>query len=226
MTAALVLQLALLLHGHRLTLHMVNPGPANDRPLIVYATGDAGWRRGDRRVYESLKTWGYPIVGFGSPDYLKHLGQGVKTIAPDALAHDYAAILDFAEDRLAIPRDRPVILVGVSRGAGLSVVAAGQAAFRSRINGVVAVGLTKEEEYADVQDLYGYLARLESVPLAVVQSTHDSYLPAPQARVLFGADTTERQFHAIPSKNHNFSDARDAMYDAIRASLAWIDDTL
>jgi hypothetical protein len=57
----------------------------------------------------------------------------------------------------------------------------------------------------------------------VIQSTHDSYLPADAARVLFGPDTERRQFHAIEARDHSFGDARAALYDAIQASLIWID---
>jgi pimeloyl-ACP methyl ester carboxylesterase len=223
MTAALILKLALLLHGHRLTMHLVKPAAIDNRPLIVYATGDGGWRRKDLYTYEQLKSWGYPVVGFSSPEYLKHLGPGVKTLTPTELAQDYDAIIDFAEQELGLPAQAPVILVGVSRGAGLAVTAAGNDSVRARLKGVVAVALTREEEYVDVADLYGSLRYLGPLPLAVVQSTHDSYLPAAQARELFGADNDHHQFHAVAARNHNFSDARDAMYDALRMSLNWID---
>jgi dienelactone hydrolase len=223
---ALVLQLALLLHGHRLTVHLTKPALHSDLPLIVYATGDAGWKRGDRETYERLKSWGYPIAGFGSPDYLKHLGRGVKTITPAEAARDFATIIDFAESQLALSSNAPVILVGVSRGAGLSVAVAAQDSMRGRIRGVVAVALTREEEYLDVDDLYGGLPSLGPLPLAVVQSTGDRYLPASQARTLFGPDSAHRQLRAVSARNHNFSGARAAMYDAIKASLDWIDDTL
>jgi pimeloyl-ACP methyl ester carboxylesterase len=218
---ALVLQLTLLLHGHLLTLHLVKP-PANTLPLIVYATGDGGWKRKDLHTYEEMKSWGYPIVGFSSPDYLKHLGRGVKTLSPEELARDYSAVIDFAESRLSMAGSTPVILVGVSRGAGLSIAAAGQEPLRRQLAGVVAVGLTREEEFVEMPDLYGSLPTLGPLPLAVVQSTHDGYIPATQAQQLFGADSEIRQFHAVAAKNHNFSDARQAMYDAIRASLTWI----
>ena len=224
MTGALILNVTLLLHGHLLQMHLAKPATPNNLPLIVYATGDAGWKRGDRRTYEELKSWGYPIAGFGSPDYLKHLGHGVKTLTPMELARDYAAIIDFSEGQLAMSNSAPVVLVGVSRGAGLSVAVAAQDSMRGRLKGVVAIALTKEEEYLDMYDLYGHLPLLGPLPLAVVQSTHDNYLPAALARELFGADNDHRRLRAIPARNHNFSDARAAMYDAIRASLTWIDD--
>jgi pimeloyl-ACP methyl ester carboxylesterase len=205
-------------------MHLVKPAAPNNLPLIVYATGDAGWKRGDRQTYKELKSWGYPVAGFGSPDYLKHLGPGVKTITAVELARDYTAMIEFAEAELGMSARTPVILVGVSRGAGLSVAVAAQESVRDRLRGVVAIGLTKEEEYLDMDDLYGQLPALGPLPLAVVQSTQDNYLPATQARQLFGADNDHRVLRAISARNHNFSDARTAMYDAIRASLAWIDE--
>jgi pimeloyl-ACP methyl ester carboxylesterase len=226
MTGALILQLALLLHGHHLTMHLAQPAVQSKRPLIVYATGDGGWKRKDLQMYETLKSWGYPVAGFSSPDYLKHLGPGAKTLTEEELANDYGAIIDFAQNHMTMPKDTPVVLVGVSRGAGLAVAAAGEESLRNRISGMVVVGLTKEEEYVNMPDLYSRLPALGALPLAVVQSTHDNYLPAAQAQALFGPDNDRRLFRAIPSKNHSFSDARDAMYAAIRESLAWIDETL
>jgi pimeloyl-ACP methyl ester carboxylesterase len=209
-----------------LPIHMTKPPAPTGLPLIVYATGDAGWKRGDRQTFDQLTSWGYPVACFGSREYLKHLGRGVKTITPMDLAHDYASIIDFAESQMGISNGAAVILVGVSRGAGLSVAAAAQDAIKSRIKGVVAIALTREEEYLDMYALYDHLPSIGSIPLAVVQSTHDNYLPAAQARELFGPDSERRQFHAIAARNHNFSDARVAMYNAIRASLTWIDDRL
>jgi pimeloyl-ACP methyl ester carboxylesterase len=231
MNAAVIVQLALLLHGHLLTMHLVRPAAPAHLPLLVYATGDGGWRGKDLQTYNELVSWGYPLVGFSSPDYLNHLGKGVKTLTPAELAADYGAIIQFARTNLALGDERPVILVGVSRGAGLSVAAAGQGLLRDRLGGVVAVGLTKEEEYVwrlprrrmpVMLEIYDYLPRLGTLPLAVVQSTHDGYLPAPAARALFGPDTEWRRFHAIEARNHSFSNARSAMYNAIKESLAWV----
>jgi hypothetical protein len=95
---------------------------------------------------------------------------------------------------------------------------------------VVVMGLTKEEEHvrwrrrrqATELEIYPYLARLADLPLAVIQSTHDNYLPASSARDLFGNDTDRRQFHAIEAKNHSFAGARTALYETLRASLQWV----
>lgn len=217
------------LNAHPLTLHL-SPGSAEHQgELLVYATGDGGWRGKDRDVYRQLQSWGYPTVGFSAPDYLNHLPGDDGTTTPARLASDFAAIIDAARPLLHVPQSGPVILVGVSRGADLAVVAAGQPGLQPELGGVVAMGLTREEEYVHRRrrpdlalELYPYLRNLRDVPLSVIQSTRDSYLPADAARTLFGSDTPVRQFHAIEARNHSFAGARQAMYATLRSSLAWL----
>jgi len=137
------------LNGHPLRLHFANaqPSAVNDaRPLLVFATGDAGMHRKDLDAYRHLVALGYPIVGFDAHDYVTHLGHETVT-TPARLAADYERIIDTARQVLHLSAAHPVVLVGVSRGAGLSVVAAGQRGLRESIAGVVAVALTQEEEY-------------------------------------------------------------------------------
>jgi pimeloyl-ACP methyl ester carboxylesterase len=225
----------LTLNRHSLRLHFDNGDAAAGRPLLVYATGDGGMHRKDLDTYRHLAALGYPIVGFDSRDYVKHLGSHSPTTTPERLADDYRTIIARARQALGITDRRPVVLVGVSRGAGLAVVAA--ARLRDVITGVVAVALTQEEEYVRwyrhlplphetrrpvMVDVYEYLADLDDVPIAVVQSTHDRYLPAVKARAQFGPDTPSRWFQSIEAANHNFSGARRRMYDAIRAAVTWV----
>lgn len=215
----------LVLHGHPLRLHFANPHPAAGRPLLVFATGDGGWHRKDLDAWRHLASWGYPIVGFDARDYVTHLGDA-STTTPAHLAADYLQIIDAARQWLNDGRDYPVILVGVSRGAGLSVVAAGQHAIGSQISGVLAVALTREEEYVETADVYDYLRRLHDLPLAVVQSTRDAYLPAAAARELFGPDRAHRRFQAVEARDHSFAGAREDLYRAMAGALEWIDRQL
>ena len=91
------------------------------------------------------------------------------------------------------------------------------------------MGLTREEEYVrrrrsnTALELYPYLSRLGAVPIAVIQSTRDSYLPAREARALFGADTPRHAFHAIEARNHSFGGARDLLYQTLRESIEWVE---
>jgi predicted alpha/beta hydrolase family esterase len=224
------------LYGHPLALHLSTLGGRHE-PLLVYATGDGGWRGYDLDMYRHLVSWGYPVAGFSAPEYIKYLRGEDETTTPVRLATDYKLIVELAKRELRLPPDTPVILVGVSRGAGLSVVAAGQRLLQSELAGVLAVALTREEEHVrfrrmhhppssssaslDLQT-YEYLPNLDIVPLDVIQSTNDSYLPAAEARELFGRDTDHRRLIAIESRNHSFTDAREELYAAMEQSLQWL----
>jgi pimeloyl-ACP methyl ester carboxylesterase len=223
------------LNSHSLRLHFENRDTPAGHPLLVYATGDGGMRRKDLDTYRHLAALGDPIVAFDARDYVKHLGHDSSTTTPERLSDDYARIIERARQTLGIDGLRPVVLVGVSRGAGLAVVAAGRLCHA--ISGVVAVALTQEEEYVRwyrhlplphethapvMVDVYEYLAQLGDLPLAVIQSTHDQYLPAAKAREQFGPNSARRWLQPIEATNHNFGGARDRMYDAIQAALNWV----
>jgi len=219
-------------NGHSLTLHFANATAAPQRPLLVYATGDGGMHRKDLDTYRHLEIWGYPLVGFDARDYVKHLGAS-DTTTPERLAEDYKGIIATAREVLHLGPARQVVLVGVSRGAGLSVVAAAE--LRDVISGVAAVALTREEEYvwwyqrlvvvprpAVMVDVEEYLPQLGDLPLAVVQSSRDQYLPGARARVLLGADGPNRWLQIVDADNHSFGGAREQMYAAIQRALDWI----
>ena len=231
----------IVLNHHGLLLHLAAPTAGTPKPLLVYATGDGGWRGKDMALYRQIVSWGHPVVGFSAHEYVTHLGTETDTTTPGRLARDYLVIIATAKAELHLPANHPVILIGVSRGAGLSVVAAGQRPVQRELSGVLAIALTKEEEYVRwfrrtpgarvrvtpeepaMVEVYQYLPRLGALPLYVIQSTHDGYLPADKARALFGPDTERRRFQPIESTNHNFSDKRDEMYAAAREALLFIE---
>lgn len=225
--------------GDSLALHLSRPCTLDAaHPLILYATGDGGWRGKDRDAFEQIAAWGYPAAGFSSPNYLRHLVRHTHQTTPADVARDYARVIGIVKARMAVDDDVPTILVGVSRGSGLAVAAAGEPSLQPSLAGVVAVALTREEEYVHrlrrkrsapqdppemvMLDNYEYLPRLRNLPLSIIQSTHDDYLPADEARRLLGPDSSVRQLHPIRSKNHSFSDARALLYEELRASIAWV----
>src|SRR3954469_18037094 len=227
---------------HRwLLLHLSRPAVNTSRhPLVVFVTGDGGWRGKDLDLFNHLVEWGYPVVAFSAPDYLNHLASGAESVLPSVLANDFVGVIDIARRDFGLPPAVPVVLTGVSRGADLVVVAAAQGALRAPVAGVLAVALTKEEEFvrhhrhsgrqdgaagADADwvmaEPYALLPDVHA-PVCVIQSAHDQYVPAAEARSLFGPDTPTRRLYAIASRNHSFSDARDDLYEAMRTSLAWL----
>jgi fermentation-respiration switch protein FrsA (DUF1100 family) len=214
-------------------------GIPSRRPLLLYATGDGGWRSADRGLFQHMALWGYPLAGFSARHYLEHLRFEATT--PARVAGDYGDLIAFAKKTLDLQGDTPTVLVGFSRGSGLAVVAAGQSELQPLLGGVLAVALTEEEEYVrddraragrDTHNLrarqlatlrpYEVLAGFKSVPLAVIQSTEDGYLPASRARQLFGPDREGRRFYPIRAGGHTFAGARDALYEQARIALEWI----
>lgn len=219
------------LHGHALRLRLSKPTTPSS-VLLVYATGDAGWWGKDRDLFTHLTTWGYPAVGFSAREYVHHLERAPVTAAE--VAADYSAIVEAATGALGLTSPR-VVLVGKSRGAGLSVAAALDPAFNEAIDGIVAAGLTREEEYVHghvkgasrelvMLDTYARIRELGALPLAVVQSTNDSYAPAATARELFGPDTPTRELIPVVSSNHNFGNALDDLYREMEQSVHWVLD--
>ena len=199
------------------------------RPFIFFTTGDGGWRSGDRDLFACLAAARYPLAGLSAPDYLKHLR--FEPTTRDQLIIDYGTLIDSARRALAIPDDQPMILAGFSRGAGLSVVAASQANRSGSVLGVVAMALGDAEEFVRHGDNARTMAALRPfellrdpfpVPVAVLVSTRDKYLPAERAQTLFGADGGRRRFHAIESTSHTFAGARPRLCEQVLADIEWI----
>jgi pimeloyl-ACP methyl ester carboxylesterase len=220
------------LHGHALSLHVSSGVGSGAGPLIVYATGDAGWWGGDKALFTQLVRLGYPSAGFSARQYVHHLEPGTEVERPIQVANDYAAIIAAVEVALRLPPTTPVVLVGKSRGAGLEVAAAATRRLRPQLQGLLAIGLTREEEYVErrrrrsprgsMMQTYDALPQIGPIPVAVVQAAHDEYLPAATARRLFGPDTPTRRFVEIANTNHNFDGAVPRMYEQLVRSLAWI----
>jgi fermentation-respiration switch protein FrsA (DUF1100 family) len=222
------------LHSHELTIHLVASTAHPAGPLVLYATGDGGWWGADKALFNHMMPWGYPLAGFSSRDYLHHLNQGRDKESPRQLADDYLAIIHTAEISLGMPLTSRVVLVGKSRGSGLAVAAAENPRLRTLLKGILAVALTGEEEYIEHREpdlppgtlvmlkTYDVLPRLGTLPVAVIQSTRDQYLPAATARERFGPDTPVRQFRAIDADNHNFGGKLDELYAEMSRSFDWI----
>ena len=222
-------------HHRPVSLHLARQAGTGAAPLVLYVTGDGGWRGADPLVFRALVQWGYPAAGMEARDYLDHLGDLERRATPRRLAADYASLIRHARRELSLGPNTGVILVGFSRGAGLAVLAAGQRALRPRLLGVVAMAMTDEEDElaldssaeADaappvVINPYRLLPAVDSLPVVVIQSTRDRYVTAAAARLLFGPNTSSRQLVVIDSEGHTFGGARDQLLESLRTSLQWI----
>jgi predicted alpha/beta hydrolase family esterase len=223
------------LRSETVELHLARPaGALVHRPLLLYATGDGGWRPADRQVFGALLGWGYAVAGFDARDYLAHFEAVPGLVTPEHVGDDYLRIARLGREQLRLAPDTPLVLVGFSRGAGLAVVAATHPALREQLAGVVAIALGDVEENVhrlpsharqapEVLEPFLELPGIGVTPVAVIQSTRDRYLPAAAARRLFGPDSKSRRLVAVDARGHTFGGARERLLQRIRESLAWIE---
>ena len=133
--------------------------------------------------------------------YLSSFTSQRSTLRPEEEPADYRALTDVANKRTG----RKPILIGVSEGAGLSVLAATDAATKAEIIGVIGLGLPDINELAwRWKDSLIYLThqapnepsfsaaaivdRVAPLPLGAIHSTHDEFVPvADVERVLKAA---------------------------------------
>lgn len=232
------------LHGRPLDLHLARPvTPRGGRPvLVLYASGDGGWFGTAVGMFRTIAAAGYATVGLSSRAFLKLERPGHAALSPHQVALDYDTVLGRAREALDLPPDTPALLTGWSRGAALAVLAAAATETPADAAGVVAIGLSEGEDLtvndpADESDdgvqapaahwpfaPYQTLAGSVAVPAAVIQATGDAYLPAADARTLFGPETSTRRFYAVPARNHRFNGGEPAFVAALDEALHWVRD--
>ena len=221
------------LRGKRLAVHLAQGTSNRDGPLLLYVTGDGGWP-GDERLFERMTPWGYPMAAIDAIDYIDSINTARRELTPAAVAADLQEIIRIAQRGLELPPDRPTVLVGFSRGAGLAVVGATQKALHSSLRGVLLLGLGPVEVFVAEEipampvstvrqfRTYEALPRLESLRVALIQSTKDEILPASDAQRRFGPDGPTRRFRALTAKDHSFGGSLTELAQEMRVAVDWI----
>lgn len=222
----------LALRGHPQRLHVY--GEAGGAPVIV-SSGDGGWIHLGPHVAAVLATRGYRVIGFDVRAYLSSFTQAQRTLAPADVAGDYRTLVAYARGATS----RPVLLVGVSEGAGLSVLAATDADLRAALAGIIALGLPDWNELAwRWRDALTYLthrspdepgfssrsvvAGIAPLPLAAIHSTHDEYVPLAEVQGVLAAAGDPKRLWLVEAADHRFSNAATALGQALDDALAWI----
>ena len=231
-----------ILHGQPLDLHLSDRGTHPVRPvLVLYASGDGGWYGAAVGMFEEISAFGYPTVGFSSRSYMKILSHSQEPVTSEELAGDYQLIIEEAKKSLNLARETKTVLSGWSRGAAFSVLVGADKSSEQGLLGVLAIGLPHKEEL-DIRrwdrkilildhpsksqhiifDTYGLFSSMASLPTALIQSSHDEYLPAEKAHTLFGEDTKFKRFYSVTARNHRFSGSRDEFRTKLHEALDWL----
>jgi len=220
------------IRGHQQSLYLY--GPPRGDPVIV-SSGDGGWIHLAPHVAEFLSSHGFFVIGFDVKVYLSSFTAGRSTLRAEDEPGDYRVLAQFARKATG---KRP-ILIGVSEGAGLSVLAATDPATKTDIAGVIGLGLPDLNELGwRWQDMLIYLThrapdepafsaaaivdRVAPVPLAAIHSTHDEFVPVAEVeRVLKGAKDPKRLW-IVNASDHGFSDNLEDFDRQLLEAIAWL----
>jgi type IV secretory pathway VirJ component len=220
------------IRGHQLTLHLYGP---RDGPPVVVSSGDGGWIHLAPHVAETLASRGFRVVGVDVKAYLSSFTSGATTLGAADEPRDYATIAAYAARGGAA---KPV-LVGVSEGGGLSVLAATDPATQARIAGVVGLGLPDLNELGwRWRDSLIYVThgmpneptfstaavadRVAPLPLAAIHSTNDEFVPLVEAQRVMDRAHDPKRLWIVAAADHRFSDNL-AEFDArLLDALAWV----
>ena len=203
------------LRGHPQSLHLY--GQRGRQPVIV-SSGDGGWLHLAPRVAETLAARGYFVVGVDVKAYLSGFTTARGTLSPADVPGDYRTLVAFAAEGST---ERP-ILIGVSEGAGLSVLAATDTAMQHHIAGVIGFGLPDVNELGwRWKDSLIYLTHgvpneptfstaaiigaAAPVPIAAIHSERDEFVPVPEIQRVMAAAHDPKQLWIVKAADHRFS---------------------
>jgi hypothetical protein len=69
---------------------------------------------------------------------------------------------------------------------------------------------------------YSIINHIGSIPLAVIQSTTDDYVPSAESRALLGPDTSTRRLYEVNANGHRFGGGKTQMLHDLDDALNWI----
>ena len=212
-------------------------GPRDGEPVIV-SSGDGGWIHLGPHVAEVLSAKGFFVVGFDAKAYLQSFTSGTTTLRPDQEPADYKVLAEFAARRTA----KKPILIGVSEGAGLSVLAATDPQTKAVIAGVIGLGLPDLNELGwRWKDSLIYLTHgvpneptfsaaaivknVAPIPLGAIHSTQDEFVPVAQVQRIMESAGEPKKLWIVKAADHRFSDNLPEFDRRLLEVVAWITQT-
>ncbi len=223
---------AVAIRGHQQTVYLY--GSPRGEPVIV-SSGDGGWIHLGPHVAEVLSARGFYVIGFDVKGYLSSFTTEQSTLRREDEPADYRVLTELA----AKTTGKKPMLIGVSEGAGLSVLAATDPATKDGITGVVGLGLPDLNELGwRWKDMMIYLThrapreplfsaaaiidRVAPLPLAVIHSSQDEFVPVAEVERVVAAAHEPKQLWIVTASNHRFSDNLDEFDRRLLEAIAWV----
>ena len=199
------------------------------------SSGDGGWIHLGPHVAEFLSSQGFYVIGFDVKAYLSSFTSERSTLDTESEPRDYHVLARLARQATG---KRP-ILIGVSEGAGLSVLAATDPTTKTDIAGVIGLGLPDLNELGwRWKDMLIYLthrspdepsfsaadivARVTPIPLAAIHSTHDEFVPAAEVERVLARARDPKRLWIVNASNHRFSDNLAEFDRQLLDTIAWV----
>lgn len=206
---------ALSIRGRQQTVYVY--GRPTNEPIVV-SSGDGGWMHLGPHVAEVLAARGFFVVGFDVKSYLSSFTSGHSTLDPEDEPGDYRALAEFA----ASGSGRKPILIGISEGAGLSLLAATDPRTKAVIAGVIGLGLPDRAEMGwRWKDALIYLTHrapnepfisaaaiaegVAPLPLGAIHSTEDEFVPVKEVEAVLHNAREPKRLWIVKATNHRFS---------------------
>jgi alpha-beta hydrolase superfamily lysophospholipase len=220
------------IRGHEQTLQVYGLPAPN---IAIVSSGDGGWVHLAPHVAEVLAAHGWYVVGFDAKAYLSSFTGSQGPLSEQDVQRDYAQLIDLVTSQR---RDRPV-LIGVSEGAGLAVLAGTNEIVKRRIQGVLGLGLPDISELGwRWRDMLIYVThttpneptfsaaqivgRLAPLPLAAIHSTHDEFVSVAEINRLMARASEPKKLWTIEAADHRFSNNEQELDRRLFEALTWI----
>jgi alpha-beta hydrolase superfamily lysophospholipase len=218
--------------GHEQTLYVYG-SPGGD-PVIV-SSGDGGWIHLGPSVAEFLSSRGFFVIGLDVRAYLSSFTAGQSTVRAEDVPGDFKVIVQRAR---AASGKKP-ILVGVSEGGGLSILAASNNEIRSEVAGVIGLGVPSRTELGwRLKDSLIYLTHktpdeptvntadivddVSPLPFAAIHSTHDEFVPVADIQNIFMHAREPKHLWIVAASNHRFSSNLQEFQSRLLEAIAWV----
>ena len=220
------------LRGHDQTVRIYGtPGG----PSAIVASGDGGWVHLGPYVAEYLAGRGWYVVGFDTKAYLASFTGKNSALDPRDVPADFAALADFA---VRGGTGQPIV-IGVSEGAGLAVLAAADDAFKTKVAGVVGLGLPDQCELGwRFRDSLIYLTKglprepvfstaevvgkVAPLPLVALHSTRDEFVAADEVERVMQKAGDPSQLWFVQAENHRFGGNTEGFKAKLLQAFDWI----
>lgn len=204
---------------------------------VIMGSGDVGWVGLAVTRARELSSDGYAVIGLNIREYLSAFTTRSSHLSATDIQQDFGALSQFLAARGLLVR--PVLLSGVSEGAGIAVVAAAAPQNHTWIAGVITMGLpelseiawrwsdfttwiTKKDAAEPSVRATEFVGGIAPVPLAMLQSSTDEYVPEADYRAIERAAGEPKQLTLIAASNHRFTDKQAELRKAYAAALDWI----